>query len=109
MVDKVKSLTRKSKKAFKKKIDKNLKNNPKVFWSYTQSKTKSRSSIPDLLNQEQKRTRSMQNLTRRRQNSSLTTLVAYLPQSLTMTPCLLLKKENMTKLSKTLILPVAWC
>ena len=47
--NKVKSLTRKSKKAFEKKIAKNLKNNPKAFWSYTQSKTKSRSSIPDLI------------------------------------------------------------
>ena len=47
--NKVKSLTRKSKKAFEKKIAKNLKNNPKAFWSYTQSKTKSRSTIPDLL------------------------------------------------------------
>ena len=45
----VKSLTRKAKKIFEKKIAKNVKENPKSFWAYTQSKLKYKSSIPDLM------------------------------------------------------------
>ena len=45
----VKSLTRKAKKLFEKKIAKNVKQNPKAFWAYTQSKLKYKSTIPDLM------------------------------------------------------------
>ena len=45
----VKSLCSKAKKIVEKKISKNSKKNPKGFWAYTQSKLKSRSSMPDLI------------------------------------------------------------
>ena len=44
----VRRLTRKAKKLNEKRIAKNSKGNPKDFWKYTQSKLKSRASIPDL-------------------------------------------------------------
>ena len=44
----VKSITRKITKQFEKQIAKEVKTNPKKFWKYAQSKTKIRSSIPDL-------------------------------------------------------------
>ena len=47
--NKVKSLCAKAKKIVEKKIAKNAKSNPKGFWAYTQSKLKSRSSLPDLI------------------------------------------------------------
>ena len=45
----VKSLCSKAKRIVEKKISKNAKTNPKGFWSYTQSKLKTRSSMPDLI------------------------------------------------------------
>ena len=44
----VRRLTRKSKNIMEKNIAKNVKNNPKAFWKYTQTKLKTRSGIPDL-------------------------------------------------------------
>ena len=45
----VKSLSTKAKKIVEKKIAYNAKSNPKGFWAYTQSKLKTRSSMPDLI------------------------------------------------------------
>ena len=44
----IRRLTRKGKKIMEKNIAKQIKTNPKSFWSYTQSKLKTRSGIPDL-------------------------------------------------------------
>ena len=44
----VRKLTRKAKKVMEKKIAKSVKENPKNFWSYAQSKLKSRAGIPEL-------------------------------------------------------------
>ena len=45
----IRRLTRKGKKLLEQTIAKNTKSNPKVFWKYTQSKLKSRSNIPDIM------------------------------------------------------------
>ena len=44
----IRRLTRKSKKLYEKNIARNAKDNPKVFWKYTQSKLKTQSNIPDI-------------------------------------------------------------
>ena len=41
-------ITRKAQKLFEKQIAKQVKSNPKKFWQYVGSKTKHKSSIPDL-------------------------------------------------------------
>ena len=45
----IRRLTRKSKKLIERNIAKNAKTNPKAFYQYSQSKLKTRTSIPDLL------------------------------------------------------------
>ena len=47
--NKVKSLCNKAKRAAEKVVAKNAKTNPKGFWSFTQSKLKTKSSMPDLI------------------------------------------------------------
>ena len=46
--NKVRNLTRKAVKNHEKKIVGDIKENPKKFWSYVKSKTKTKTSIPDL-------------------------------------------------------------
>jgi hypothetical protein len=46
--NKVRKATRKGRRDFEMSIAKDVKENPKRFWSYVNSKTKSRSEIPDL-------------------------------------------------------------
>ena len=45
----IRRLTKKGKKLLEQTIAKNTKSNPKAFWKYTQSKLKSRSNIPDII------------------------------------------------------------
>ena len=45
----VRKATRRGRKEFELNIAKDVKNNPKRFWSYVNSKTKTRSDIPDLI------------------------------------------------------------
>ena len=45
----IRRLTRKGKKLMEKQIAINSKKNPKAFWKYAQSKLKSKSSIPDIM------------------------------------------------------------
>ena len=45
----IRKLTRKGKKLIEKTIAKNSKANPKAFWRYTQSKLKTKATIPDLV------------------------------------------------------------
>ena len=47
--NKVKSLTRNAVKSKEKEIAKEIKNNPKKFWQYTKSKTKTKTGISDLI------------------------------------------------------------
>ena len=49
----VRHITRKAKIAFEKSIANDVKDNPKKFWQYTKSKTKTRSKIPDLETKDQ--------------------------------------------------------
>ena len=51
--NKVRNLTRKAVINKEKEIAKEIKKNPKKFWQYTQSKTKTRTGISDLLMDEQ--------------------------------------------------------
>ena len=44
----MRTLTRKITKQFEKQIAHQVKTNPKTFWKYARSKTKTKSSIPDL-------------------------------------------------------------
>ena len=44
----VRKLTRQGKKIMEKTVAKNSKTNPKAFWKFTQSKLKTRSTIPDI-------------------------------------------------------------
>ena len=46
--NKVRTLTRKITKQFEKQIAQQVKENPKKFWKYARSKTKTKNSIPDL-------------------------------------------------------------
>lgn len=48
ITNQIRRLTRKAKKLTEQVIAKNSKNNPKAFWKYTQSKLKTKASIPDL-------------------------------------------------------------
>ena len=45
----VRKLTRQGKKLMEKTVAKNAKTNPKAFWRYTQSKLKTKSTIPDII------------------------------------------------------------
>ena len=45
----IRRLTKKGTKLLEQTIAKNTKSNPKAFWKYTQSKLKSRSNIPDII------------------------------------------------------------
>ena len=49
----VRAATRKARKLIEKEISKQAKNNPKKFWQYVGRKTKKRSTIPDLLIEEE--------------------------------------------------------
>lgn len=46
--NKVRNITRKGKLELEKSIASNIKENPKLFWKYVNSKTKTKSTIPDL-------------------------------------------------------------
>ena len=48
MRNQVRTITRKVTKQYEKQIALDVKLNPKKFWKYAQSKTKTKSSIPDL-------------------------------------------------------------
>ena len=50
----VRTLTRKITKQFEKQIAQEVKTNPKKFWKYARSKTKTKSSIPDLFKDDNK-------------------------------------------------------
>jgi hypothetical protein len=50
----VRTLTRKITKQFEKQIAQEVKTNPKKFWKYARSKTKTKSSIPDLFKDDDK-------------------------------------------------------
>ena len=50
MRNQVRKLTRQGKKLMEKTVAKNAKANPKAFWKYTQSKLKTKSTIPDIIN-----------------------------------------------------------
>lgn len=51
----IRRLTLKSKKLIEKTVAKNSKSNPKAFWKYAQSKMKQNKSVPDLINNEDKK------------------------------------------------------
>ena len=51
---------RKAKKLFEKSLAKEVKNNPKAFYSYAKSKMKTESTIPDLLNESNEKTQNDQ-------------------------------------------------
>ena len=62
--NKVKAMTRKSRKEFERNIDIQSKSNPKIFWSHVRSKLRTKTGVAPLLQDEKDETQ--QNLTTRK-------------------------------------------